>query len=127
MNVPVTRVRTEHLVLISSNLTSAVVSLDSTEPSVTKVCTFHRKLISFYMVTAYQGFSEYRFQYQSENCIFILKCIFFEQILMSVLVTRVRTEHRVLISSTLTSAIVSLASTVPIVTKVGMFRHKEKY
>ena len=52
MNVPVTRVRTEHRVLISSTLTPATVNLDSTEPSVTKVCTFHHKIISFYMVTA---------------------------------------------------------------------------
>ena len=63
MNVPVTRVRTEHRVLISLTLMSATVNLDSTEPFVTKVCTFHHKIISFYMVTAaaaaaaYKGFS----------------------------------------------------------------------
>ena len=50
--------------------------------------------------------------------------MFFQQTLMSVQVSRVRTEHRVLISSTLTSAVVSLDSTEPFVTKVGMFRHK---
>ena len=43
MSVQVTRVRTEHRVLISSTLSSAVVSLDSTEPFVTKVGRFDRK------------------------------------------------------------------------------------
>ena len=125
MSVQVTRVKTEHRVLISSTLSSAVVSLDSTEPFVTKVGMFRHKN-SLYMLIAYQWFSWLKMSVSIRklHIYHILKCMFFQQTLMSVQVSRVRTEHRVLISSTLSSAVVSLDSTEPFVTKVGMLRHK---